>query len=104
MAAGPDNSARRSRPTAEMARSTRHKLYASNARLVVRRGREDRLVVALGRYLKPTDEAMVELEVINDDHDVLDVTDEQLAERAARYWSAYEAFADECKAVAGNLT
>ena len=57
-------------------------------------------MLALGRYRKVVDEAMVELTTIYAEHDVFDQTDEQRGQRASYYWSAYEAFGDERKAIA----
>jgi hypothetical protein len=83
---------------------TRRQMYASNARLVIRRGRDDVLVTSLGRYLKVTDEAKAELDTIYAENDVFDLSDEELEQRAHVYWQAYEDFGDTCKSVVGSVS
>lgn len=83
-------------------RASRRELYAANARLVVRRGRDDRLVRSLGDYLRVTDEAVAEIDQLWDAHEPFGYDDAQLGRRARSYWDAYEAFADMSTAVAGS--
>jgi hypothetical protein len=77
--------------------ATRRELYTLNARLVVRRGREDDLVRILGAYLKLTDEAIKEIGDLWMANEPFDYGDEQLAVRAHEYWAAHEAFIDASK-------
>jgi hypothetical protein len=84
--------------------ASRRQLYMLNARLVIRRGREDALVKSLGVYLKISDESRDEIGQLWEDDLSFDYSDKQLAERAGRYWSAYEAFTDDCKSVVGSAS
>ncbi len=82
--------------------TTRATLYTLNARLVIRRGRGDQLVKALGAYLKPTDDAIAEMDALWPKNEPFDYADEQLEEHARLYWHAYEGFVDACKAEVGS--
>lgn len=82
---------------------TRRTLYTLNARLVIRRGRDDSLVESLGRYLKVTDDTIAEMNAL-DYPEPYDYSDEQLEQRAHSYWQAYEAFVDGSKIVAASRT
>jgi hypothetical protein len=57
-------------------------LYELNARLVTRQGRDDALVVALGRFLRTIDEATVEINECWERRQLFDYDDTQLGERA----------------------
>lgn len=83
---------------------SRRQLYTANVRLIIRRGREDRLTRALRQYLRLVDEGQAEIGKVWDTNDVFDQSDEQLAHRSSTYWDAYEAFADECTEVVGAET
>jgi hypothetical protein len=82
--------------------SSRRELYTLNARLVIRRGRDDDLVQVLGAYLKLTDDAVDEIGSLWETHGPFDYDDEALRARAHKYWAAYEAFVDAAKAIAGS--
>jgi hypothetical protein len=82
--------------------TTRATLYTLNARLVIRRGRDDQLLKALGVYLKTTDDAIAEMDALWPKGEPFDYTDEQLEARARRYWHVYEGFVDACKAEVGS--
>jgi hypothetical protein len=83
---------------------TRRTLYAYNARLVIRLGRDHRLVTVLGHYLKDVDEAWSHVGQIHEEHDVFDADDAELAKRARLYWFTYEGVVDAAKAVVGTVT
>ena len=82
----------------------RRDLYALNARLVIRRGRDDVLVASLSAYLKVTDEALAEIHALRERGEPFDYNDERLEQRAHSYWRAYEAFGDTCKSVVGSVS
>jgi hypothetical protein len=82
--------------------TTRATLYTLNARIVIRRGRDDQLVEALAAYLKPTDDAIAEMDALWPKNEPFDYTDKQLEERAHHYWHVYEGFVDACKAEVGS--
>jgi len=81
---------------------TRRELYTLNARLVIRRGRDDRLVKSLGNFLRRTDEAVKEIGDLWTANEPFDYDDDQLDQRAHSYWEAYERFVDESKEIAGS--
>jgi len=78
-------------------RPTRRELYTLNGRLAIRRGRDDGLVKALGDYLKPTDEAIAEIERLWAHHEPFDCDDDALKDRASLYRQRYEDFVDAAK-------
>jgi hypothetical protein len=78
-------------------RSTRRELYTLNGRLVIRRGRQDELVTALRDYLRPTDEALAEIDASWEKAEFF-YTEKELNERASLYWQKYEDFVDTAKA------
>lgn len=69
------------------------------ARLVIRRGREDALVESFHSYLKVTDAALAEIGMLWDEGEPFDYDDDDLERRADRYRDAFAAFLDRAKRV-----
>lgn len=83
--------------------ATRQELYLLNARLIIRRGRNDEwLVRKLRECLELTDHAVEEIGSLWAAQEPFDYGDEQLQARANGYWSAYNDFVDVCKEIAGS--
>ncbi|MGN6190276.1 MAG: hypothetical protein ACTHOE_15405 [Conexibacter sp.] len=82
----------------------RSTLYAANGRLVIRRSRKDRVVVALGAWLASVDQALAEIDLIWGPRggEPFAYTEEQLAVLAHEHWGTYEAFLDAAQALVGS--
>lgn len=84
-------------------RPTREKVELLDARLVIRRGRDDRVLVrALRKYLAVTDAALDQVERVWNEQEPFDYDDDVLTARADKYWDAYKDFVDASKGVAGS--
>lgn len=71
------------------------------ARLVIRRGRNDGLVTKLQAYLRLVDKALAEIDARWTGTDPFDYDDEELAARAIDYRRAFDAFVDTSKEIVG---
>lgn len=78
-------------------------LYTDNGRLVIRRGRNDRVVKAFGGWLESVDRVLAEFDRIwGPNGEPVIYSDEELDRLAKEHWHAYEAFLDAAQALVGS--
>jgi hypothetical protein len=81
----------------------RSTLYTTNARFVIRRGREDDVVKAFGRWLGSVDRVLADFDRIWVPHGAPVVYgDDELELLAKDHWEAYEGFLDAAQALVGS--